>query len=197
MPLNPINDAALDQIFRNARTQNGFLDEPVSDDTLKALYDLFIWGPTSANCEPARIIFVRTDEAKERLYPHLMESNQQKVKEAPVTAIIGFDTLFYNHLPDLFHDETAKSWFEGEEKTGNVTAFRNSTLQGAYFMIAARALGLDCGPMSGFDNAGVDQEFWPEGQIKSNFLCTIGHGDPSKVFERHARLPYETVCELI
>jgi len=192
-----LSDAALDQIFREARTHNGFTDEPVSDATLEAIYDLYKWGPTSANCSPARILFLRSKEAKDRLIPHLMEGNRAKTLEAPVTAIIGFDTLFYEKLPSLFHDPTARDWFAGEEKTGNVTAFRNSTLQGAYFMIAARALGLDCGPMSGFDNDGVDREFWPDGQIKSNFICNIGHGVPDKLFPRHARLSYEDACTLL
>ena len=192
-----LDDAALDQIFREARSHNGFTDKPVSDETLEQIYDLYKWGPTSANCSPARVLFLRTKEAKERLTPHMMEGNRAKTMEAPVTAIIGFDTLFYENLPRLFHDPTARDWFAGEEKTGNVTAFRNSSLQGAYFMIAARAVGLDCGPMSGFDNAAVDAEFWPDGQIKSNFICNIGHGEPSKLFDRHARLSFEEACALL
>ncbi|CAE7197285.1 unnamed protein product [Symbiodinium microadriaticum] len=198
MPLSPINDTALDQIFRDARTQNGWKDEPVSDDTLKAIYDLYKFGPTSANCSPMRVLFLRTQEAKEKLKPLMMEGNQAKTMAAPVVAILGFDTLFYEKLPELFpHDQTAKSWFEGEEKTGNVTAFRNGTLQGAYFMIAARALGLDCGPMSGFDNDAVDAEFFGNGKIKSNFICAIGHGDPSALFDRSPRLPFDKVIWLV
>ena len=198
MPLSPINDAALDQIFRDARTQNGWKDEPVGDDTLKAIYDLYKFGPTSANCSPMRVLFLRTKEAKEKLKPLMMEGNQAKTMAAPVVAILGFDTLFYEKLPDLFpHDQTAKSWFEGEEKTGNVTAFRNGTLQGAYFMIAARALGLDCGPMSGFDNDAVDAEFFGNGKIKSNFICAIGHGDPGALFDRSPRMAFEDACRLL
>lgn len=192
-----LDDKTLDQLFREARTHNGFTDKPVSDEMLQAIYDLYKWGPTSANCEPARIVFVRSDEGKKRLLPHLMESNQAKTLEAPVCAIIGFDTKFYENLPRLFpHDLTAKSWFEGEENTGNVTAFRNSTLQGAYFMIAVRAMGLDVGPMSGFDQEAVDKEFFPDGRIKSNFICNIGYGDDSKLFERHPRLDFEEACQL-
>lgn len=193
----PLSRDALDTIFLQARTHNGFQDKPVPDDKLEALYDLYKWGPTSANCEPMRVIFVRSPEGKERLVPHLMEGNREKTLQAPVTAIIGFDTLFYKRLPVLFpHDQTASSWFEGEENTGNVTAFRNGSLQGAYLMIAARALGLDCGPMSGFDNAGVDAEFWPDGQVKSNFICNIGYGDDSALFERSPRLAFDDACEL-
>ncbi len=194
----PLSQEAIDTIFLEARTQNAFTDKPVSDATLVALYDLYKWGPTSANCEPMRVLFVRSDEGKARLLPHLMEGNQAKTKQAPVTAVIGFDTLFYKRLPELFpHDLTAETWFAGEEKTGNTTAFRNGTLQGAYLMIAARSLGLDCGPMSGFDNAGVDAEFWPDGQVKSNFICNLGYGDASALFDRSPRLPFNEACTLL
>ncbi|MGB0922236.1 MAG: malonic semialdehyde reductase [Alphaproteobacteria bacterium] len=194
----PLSQAAIDTIFLEARTQNAFTDKPVSDETLHALYDLYKWGPTSANCEPMRVLFVRSDEGKARLLPHLMEGNQAKTKQAPVAAVIGFDTLFYKRLPELFpHDLTAETWFAGEENTGNTTAFRNGTLQGAYLMIAARSLGLDCGPMSGFDNAGVDAEFWPDGQVKSNFICNLGYGDPAALFDRSPRLPFGDACTLL
>lgn len=194
----PLSQEAIDTIFLEARTQNAFTDKPVPDATLEALYDLYKWGPTSANCEPMRVLFVRSDEGKARLLPHLMEGNQAKTKQAPVTAVIGFDTLFYKRLPELFpHDLTAETWFAGEEKTGNTTAFRNGTLQGAYLMIAARSLGLDCGPMSGFDNAGVDAEFWPDGQVKSNFICNLGYGDASALFDRSPRLPFNEACTLL
>lgn len=194
----PLSQEAIETIFLEARTQNAFTDKPVSDETLQALYDLYKWGPTSANCEPMRVLFVRSDEGKARLLPHLMEGNQAKTKQAPVAAVIGFDTLFYKRLPELFpHDLTAETWFAGEETRGNTTAFRNGTLQGAYLMIAARSLGLDCGPMSGFDNAGVDAEFWPDGQVKSNFICNLGYGDATALFDRSPRLPFEDACTLL
>lgn len=191
-------EAALDRIFREARTHNAWQDRPVEEADLRALYELMKFGPTSANCCPARILFLAGDEAKERLRPYLIEGNVEKTMAAPVTAIIGYDTLFYERIPDLFpHNPGARDWFEGEEERGNVTAFRNGTLQGAYLIIAARAVGLDCGPMSGFDNAGVDREFWPEGRIRSNFLCNLGYGDPTALFPRSPRLPFEEACEIL
>ncbi len=185
-----------EQLFDDARTQNGWLDTPVSDATLQALYDLYKWGPTSANCSPARVIFVRSAEAKARLVACMAEGNRAKVQQAPVTAVIGMDMAFYEKLPQLFPHTDAKSWFVGNEALIAATAFRNSSLQGAYLMLAARALGLDCGPMSGFDAAKLDAEFWANTPVKTNFVCSLGHGDPSKVFPRSPRLAFDEACRL-
>ena len=194
----PINDAGLDLLFREARSQNAWTDEPVADTLIQAVYDLMRWGPTSANCSPARFVFVTSNEAKERLKPHLLENNVTKVLTAPLCVIIGYDTEFYEKIPQLFpHNPEAKDWFSGNAELAQTTAFRNGSLQGAYLMLAARALGLDCGPMSGFDNDGVDKEFFPGGKIKSNFLCSLGHGDPSGVFDRSPRLSFDEACEVI
>ena len=195
-----ISDDALDVILRKARTQNGWLDRPVSDDQLRAIYDLMKWGPTSANSCPARFLFLRTREAKERLRPALAPGNVDKTMAAPVTAIIGYDTRFYELLPKLFpHRPEMANNYAGPEKAAYAleTAFRNGTLQGAYFMIAARALGLDAGGMSGFNNAKVDAEFFPDGRVKSNFLCNVGHGDPAKVLPKLPRLSFEEACTLL
>jgi 3-hydroxypropanoate dehydrogenase len=192
-----INDEALDILFREARTQNKWLDKPVSPALLMAVYDLMRWGPTSANISPARIVFVASKDAKERLKPYLSEANRAKTMSAPVTAIIGYDLDFARHVPKLFpHAPGAKDWFK-DPKFAEVAAFRNGSLQGAYFMIAARALGLDCGPMSGFDNAGIDREFFAETQIKSNFLCALGHGDPAGLFPRSPRLSFDEACKIL
>ena len=193
-----IGDDALDTIFRNARTHNAWKDEPVSDARLKELYDLMKWGPTSANCSPARIVFVKSKEAKEKLAPALSEGNLKKTMAAPVTAIIGYDVEFYERLPELFpHEPNAKTWFNWSAEWAEMTAFRNGSLQGAYFMIAARALGLDCGPMSGFDMKKVDEAFFNGTTVKSNFLCNLGHGDPSALFPRSPRLPFDDACTII
>ncbi|MDP1967171.1 MAG: malonic semialdehyde reductase [Reyranella sp.] len=194
-----LEDKALDKILRNARTHNGWLPKPVTDDQLRALHDLLKWGPTSANTQPARFVFVRTKEGKERLRPALSAGNTEKTMSAPVTAIVAYDTQFYEHLPKHFpHDQTAIHWFKGEgkEEVAATTAFRNGTLQGAYLMIATRALGLDCGAMSGFNNAIVDQNFFPDGRFKTNFLCNIGYGDESKIFGRSPRFSFEDACTL-
>jgi 3-hydroxypropanoate dehydrogenase len=194
-----LDDKALDKILRNARTHNGWLPKPVTDDQLRAIHDLLKWGPTSANTQPARFVFVRTKEGKERLRPALSAGNTEKTMSAPVTAIVAYDTQFYEHLPKHFpHDQTAIHWFKGEgkEAVASTTAFRNGTLQGAYLMIAARALGLDCGAMSGFDNAIVDKNFFPDGRFKTNFLCNIGYGDESKIFARSPRFNFEDACTL-
>lgn len=191
-----LDDKALDNIFRSARTHNGWLPKPVTDDQLRAIYDLMKWGPTSANCQPARIVFVRTKEGKERLRPALSAGNTEKTMAAPVTAIVAYDPEFYEHLPRMFpHDQTAITWFKGKP-SAEPTAFRNGSLQGAYLIIAARALGLDCGAMSGFDNAKVDQAFFPDGKLKTNFLCNIGYGDPAKLFTRSPRFTFEESCTL-
>ncbi|MBN9516725.1 MAG: malonic semialdehyde reductase [Alphaproteobacteria bacterium] len=191
-----LDDKALDNIFRSARTHNGWLPKPVTDDQLRAIYDVMKWGPTSANCQPARIVFVRTKEGKEKLRPALSAGNTEKTMTAPVTAIVAYDPEFYEHLPRMFpHDQTAITWFKGKP-SAEPTAFRNGSLQGAYLIIAARALGLDCGAMSGFDNAKVDQAFFPDGKVKSNFLCNIGYGDPAKLFTRSPRFNFEETCQL-
>ena len=192
-----LDNAALDAMFRTARTQNGWLYQPVSDEQLQALYDLMRWGPTSANSFPVRIVFVTSPAAKEHLKPLVLAGNQQKVMTAPVTAILGYDTQFYDWLPRLFPHADARSWFLDKPEFAEATAFRNSSLQGAYFIIAARALGLDCGPMSGFDNEAVDREFFPGGRVKSNFLCALGHGDPAGLFERLPRPAFSEVCSIV
>ena len=192
-----INDEALDVIFRKARTQNKWQDKPVSPALLMAIYDLMRWGPTSANMSPARILFVTSKEAKERLKPFLSEGNRDKTLSAPATAIIGYDVAFAETLPKLFpHAPDAKNWFK-DPAIAQVHAFRNGTLQGAYFIIAARSLGLDCGPMSGFDNAGVDREFFVGTTVKSNFICSVGYGDSAGLFPRSPRLSFDDACKIL
>jgi len=194
-----LNDQALETLFRSARTQNGFVDKPVSEAQLHALYDLMKWGPTTMNTQPGRLVFVRSKEAKERLAPALSPGNLEKTMNSPVTVIVAFDLRFYENLPRTFpNNPNAKSLFEGEEKKAHVqtTAMRNGSLQGAYLILAARALGLDCGPMSGFDNAKVDAAFFPDGRCKSNFLCNLGYGDPSKIFPRNPRLEFDEACTI-
>ena len=192
-----INDEALDLIFREARTRNGWEDRNVTQTLMQAVYDLTKMGPTSANCSPARFVFVASDEAKARLKPHLMEGNQAKTMAAPCCVLIGHDMAFYEKLPELFPHTDAKSWFAGNDDLIAETAFRNGTLQGAYFMIAARALGLDCGPMSGFDKEGVDKEFFAGTTVKSNFLCNIGYGTDENLFDRSPRLPFGDACQVV
>lgn len=194
-----LGDRACDRLFRTARSQNGWLDRPVSDVQLQRIWDLIKWGPTSANSMPARILFLRTAESKERLRPHLSPGNISKTMSAPVVAIVGTDYAFFEHLPRLFpHNPAAKSWFTGEANAAaaRATAFRNGTLQGAYLIMAARAIGLDCGPMSGFDQVGVDAAFWSAG-VETNFLCGLGYGDDSKLFPRHPRLDFDEACAII
>ena len=195
-----LDNAALDLIFRKARTQNGWQNKPVSDEQLREVYELMKWGPTTMNSSPARILFLRTQEAKERLKPALTPGNTDKTMVAPVTAIIAYDTQFYELLPKLFpHNQNARGAFAGAEKKAmaEAAAFRNGSLQGAYFIIAARALGLECGPMSGFDNAKVDAEFFAGTSVKSNFLCSLGYGDPAKVMQRLPRLSFDEACKLL
>ncbi len=195
-----LDAAALDLIFRKARSINAWLPKPVTDEQVKAIYEVMKWGPTSANSSPARILFLRTAAAKERLRPALSAQNADKTMSAPVVAIIGNDSRFYENLPKLFvHNQTARSWFEGEDKkdVAAVTAMRNATLQGAYFIIAARALGFDCGPMSGFDNSIVDKTFFADGRVKSNFICNIGYADPAKIMPRNPRLTFDEACQLL
>lgn len=187
-----------DQLFSNGRTHGYWLEKDVSSETIRELYDLWKWGPTSANCSPARVTFISSYTAKQRLLRHVDEGNHEKTMSAPVTAIIAYDTLFYQKLNRLFpHDASAPTWFAGEENTGNETAFRNSSLQGAYLMIAARSLGLDCGPMSGFDKAGINKEFFPCGTINSNFLCNIGYGNNDKLHSRLPRLTFDEACDIL
>ncbi|HUW75645.1 MAG TPA: malonic semialdehyde reductase, partial [Gallionella sp.] len=192
-----LDDRSLNLIFRDARTHNGWLDKPVSDTLIHQIYDLMKWAPTSANSSPARIVFVRSAAAKERLLPAMAPGNLDKTRAAPVTAIIAHDTEFHEKLPKLFPQADARSWFAGNQPLIDTTAFRNGTLQGAYLIIAARALGLDAGPMSGFDNAKVDQEFFPDGKIKSNFVINLGYGDHSKLFPRNPRLPFEEAAQIL
>jgi 3-hydroxypropanoate dehydrogenase len=191
-----IDTAALDTLFRDARTHYHWQNRPIALDTLRAAWDLAKMGPTSANCMPARIVFVISQEAKEKLRPALILGNVDKTMSAPATAIIAFDLAFYDNLPELFPHTDARSWFVGDEELIQSTAFRNGSLQGAYFMLAARAVGLDCGPMSGFDNAKVDAAFFPGSTVRSNFLCNLGHGDVSKLYPRSKRLSFDEACRV-
>ena len=195
-----IGDHGLDQIFRQARTHHVWRDTPVSDMQLRELYELMKWGPISANSTPARILFVRSREAKERLRPALLPANVDQTMAAPVTAIIGYDTRFFEFTPKLMpQNPSIANYFAGPERAAFAaeTAFRNGSLQGAYLIIAARALGLDCGAMSGFDNAKVDAEFFPDGRIKSNFLCNLGYGDHDKLIPRNPRLSFAEACQIL
>ncbi|KCZ90785.1 malonic semialdehyde reductase [Hyphomonas johnsonii] len=197
---HPVNDHALDVIFRDARTQNGFTDKAVPEILVRAVYDLAKMGPTSANCSPARFVWVTTEDGKKRLAPHMSGTNVDKTMAAPWTCIIAYDLHFKEKIPKLFpHAPGAKDWFD---KNRDETAFRNGSLQGAYLMIAARALGLDCGPMSGFDPAGVNKEFFEsqDGEMQNwrvNFICNIGHGDKSKLFDRSPRLDFDEACRIV
>jgi 3-hydroxypropanoate dehydrogenase len=186
-----------EQLFDHARTHNGFTAEPVPEATLRQLYDLMKWGPTSANCSPARFIFVSSAAAKEKLLAGMAPGNVDKTRQAPVTAVIGMDMAFYEQLPKLFPHADAKSWFVGKPELIAATAFRNGSIQGGYFILAARALGLDCGPMSGFDADKLDAAFWAGTTVKTNFVCNLGHGDPSKLFGRSPRLAFEEACRLL
>jgi 3-hydroxypropanoate dehydrogenase len=185
-----------EQLFTDARTQNGYLADPVPDATLRALYDLLKWGPTSANSSPARFVFVRGAQAKERLVECMNPGNVQKVREAPVTVIIGMDMAFYDKLGQLFPHTDARPWFAGKPELIESTAFRNSSLQGAYLILAARALGLDCGPMSGFDGPKMDEAFWAGTAVRTNFVCTLGRGNPAKLMPRSPRLAFDEACRL-
>jgi 3-hydroxypropanoate dehydrogenase len=209
---NRLTDEALDQLFRAARTHTVWLDKPVTDDVLKQLYDTMKWGPTSANSSPARFVFLRSRESKERLRPYLAPGNVEKTMAAPVTVIVAYDLRFYEKLTKLFpHSPGMAKLFAENPQLVEATAQRNSSLEGAYMIIAARALGLDCGPMSGFDNArldeeffsagkeceGCEQEFFPAGHVKSNFLCNLGYGDASKLYPRAPRLEFREACTLL
>lgn len=192
----PLPAAALEQSFLHARTFNKFTDQPVSDDTLRQLHELAKWGPTSMNSQPARYVFVRSAEAKARLATAMAPGNAAKTLAAPVTAIVAFDTRFFEHLPEQFPVMDAKPMFENDAGLAQATALRNSALQGAYLMIAARQLGLDCGPMSGFDPAKVNEAFFPDGRFRVNFLVNLGYGDPAGNYPRGPRLPFDTVATI-
>lgn len=192
-----LSEAALDQLFREARTFNAWQLKDVTDEQLHQLYDLTKFAPTSANCSPMRVLFVKSKEAKAKLGTFLSEANRSKTMEAPVTAIIGSDQAFFEKLPKLFPHADARSWFVGNQAMIDATAFRNSSLQGAYLLLAARSLGLDCGPMSGYDQAGVDAAFFAGTSIKSNFLINIGYGDGSRnLFPRSPRLTFDEACTI-
>ncbi len=193
----PLPDSAFDQLFRTARSHNGWLPKAVDDAQLEAIYDLWKWGPTAANSSPARVLFVTSAEAKARLKGCLAEGNVEKSMTAPVVALVAMDMEFYEELPRLFPHTDARSWYVGKPEAIRNTAFRNSTLQGAYLMLAARAMGLDCGPMSGFDADKLNTEFFPDGRWKINFICAMGYGDPAKLFPRHPRLGFGEACRIV
>ena len=192
-----LDSAALDQLLVQAHTHNGWRDTPVSEATLRELYDLMKWGPTSANSSPARLVFVKSAAAKERLLPCLAPGNVAKTRAAPVTVIVAMDLAFYERLPELFPQTDARSWFAGKPALIEATALRNSSLQGGYLMLAARALGLDCGPMSGFDEAKLNAEFFADGSLRANFLCNLGYGDAAQVYPRNPRLDFEQACRIL
>ncbi|MCD6026486.1 MAG: malonic semialdehyde reductase [Solimicrobium sp.] len=192
-----LDSAALATLFTAARTHNVWLDKPVSDELCHQIYDLAKWGPTSANCCPARILFVKSAVEKDKLVACMAPGNQEKTKAAPVTAIIGMDMEFYEKLPHLFPHTDAKSWFAGNQPLIESTAFRNATLQGAYLMIAARALGLDCGPMSGFDADRINATFFGNSSIKVNFVCSLGYGDATQLFPRSPRFTFDEACRIV
>lgn len=193
-----LSDSALDLIFREARSMNGWLDKDVSDDQIHAIYELMKMGPTSANQQPGRFVWCKSKESKERLARHAMEGNREKILTAPVCVIIGYDLEFHEHLPWLFPHTDAKSWFEGDEQARKESAFRNSVLQGAYLMLAARSLGLDCGPMSGFDQDAATKEFFADQpRYRADWLCSIGYGDRTTIFERSPRPDFDTFNQLI
>lgn len=192
----PVDRNALDQLFFEARTHNEWQDRPVSDDVLRELYGILRWAPTSANCSPARIVFVKSPGAKAKLLPAMIEGNVEKTRSAPVTAIIGYDLDFPEYLPRLFPHTDARPWFAGNEPLIESTAFRNGSLQGAYLIIAARALGLDCGPMSGFDAGKVNEAFFKGTRVHANFLCNLGYGRPEALFPRSPRFEFEDVCRI-
>jgi 3-hydroxypropanoate dehydrogenase len=192
----PLDAEALDRIFRTARTHRAWAARAVTEETLRAVYELMKWGPTSGNCCPARIVFVVSTEAKERLKPALDAGNVAQTMAAPATAIVAYDLEFYEKLPFLVPHRDARSAFLGKPELARATSLQSGTLQGAYLIIAARVLGLDCGPMGGFDSAKVDAEFFPQGTVRSNFLCNLGYGDPSKLRARAPRLAFEEACRI-
>ena len=195
--MKSLDDAAFDLLFRQARSQNKWRDQAIPDEVLVRLYDLMKFGPTSANCSPARFLFLKTREAKERLAPAVSSGNQMKTMTAPVVTIIAYDPKFYDQLPKLFPHDDARPWFTSSAALAEETAFRNGTLQGAYFLLAARSLGLDTGPMSGFDKKMVDELFLAEHGWKSNFLCGLGYGDPAGLYPRLPRLSFDEACRVL
>lgn len=196
MSSQPLNEQALDQLFREARSFNAWQEREVNDEQLHQLYDLMKFGPTAANSSPARLVFVKSEEAKARLKPCLAEGNVEKSMSAPVVAIIGMDMEFYEHLPKLFPHTDARSWFAGKPEKIQENAMRNSSLQAAYLILAARSLGLDCGPMSGIDYAKMDETFFPDGKVKTNFICAIGYGSQEKLYPRGPRLDFDEACRI-
>jgi 3-hydroxypropanoate dehydrogenase len=192
-----LSNEALEQLFTKARTHNGWRDEEVPDAALREALDIAKWGPTSANCQPMRVLFLRSRQAKQRLAPALLPSNLEKTMAAPAVAIVAYDLKFYEHLPRLYPATDARSWFLGNDALIEETAFRNGTLQGAYLLLALRAVGLDVGPMSGFDKKMVDAEFFPEGTVKSNFLVNIGYGDPAKLYPRGPRFSFDDIARIL
>lgn len=193
----PLDNAALGRLLRDARTHNAWRDVPVPDDLLQELYELMKWGPTSANCTPLRIVFVKSPPAKEKLLACMNPGNVDKTRQSPVTAILAMDIQFYELLPQLFpHSPDARSWFAGKPAHIEATAFRNSSLQGGYFILAARSLGLDCGPMSGFDAPRLNAAFFPDGRWQANFVCNLGVGDPAGAFPRSPRLAFDVACRI-
>ena len=194
---NPLDEEALNLIFGEARSMNGWQDKDVSDAMIHSLYDLTKMGPTSTNCSPARFVFVKSEAEKAKFEPALLPNNISKVMTAPVVAIIGYDLDFSDHMTKLFPHMDVAPMYKGNDEMNVSTAFRNSSLQGAYFMMVARAMGLDCGPMSGFNNQLVDETFFSDTNIKSNFLCCIGYGDSTKIFQRLPRLDFDEVCKII
>ena len=196
--MSELTQDALDQIFLNARTRNGWQDKPLPDKLLREIYDIARMGPTTANSQPQRIVFVVSPQAKAKLSPALSEGNRDKTMQAPAVAIFAYDLQFYDLLPKVFpHNQEARSWFVGKDAHIKETAFRNGSLQAAYFMIAARAKGLDCGPMSGFDQAMVNQAFFPDGRWKANFICSLGYGTDERLFARSPRLSFEEACKVV
>lgn len=194
--MKPLSSDALAQLFLDARTQNGWLDTPIADDTLRELYGLLRWAPTAANSSPLRVVFVKSAEAKARLLPCMAPGNVEKTKAAPVTAILAMDMEFHEKLPQLFPHADARSWYAGNAPLIEESAFRNGTLQAGYLILAARALGLDCGPMSGFDAAKVNEAFFAGTTHRVNFICNLGHGDPSKLYPRSPRLSFDEACTI-
>ena len=192
-----ISDACLDQVFFKARTANGFLDQPVPAELLSQVYDIARMGATSMNSQPGRYVFVNSPEARARLLPAMIPGNLEKTRLAPVTVIVATDMRFYEHMPAVWHKPGAKEMFEGNKAMADGTAVRNSTLSGAYFMMAARAVGLDCGPMSGVDLAKINAEFFPDGRLQANFLINLGYGDNTKLFDRNPRLSFEQACSVL
>ena len=197
LPRAPLSEAAVRQLFSEARTVNGFLDVPVSLALLERVYALACMGPTSMNCQPARFVMLTSRAARERLEPLLMPGNRAKTVAAPVCVIVAVDARFYERMPEIWHDASARETFAADPALVSATATRNGTLGGAYLMLAARALGLDCGPMSGFDMDKVNAEFFPDGRWRANFLVNLGYGDPATVFPRNPRLPFDVACQVL